>query len=198
MSAQSYPSVQDAVAKLPELSMLNDNTGTIPLADKLRNKAFVGTLFAPTNSVSCQSRLGAGRRRCSCRTLAAASALRATRPDLAACLCPDRRSSPSRRLSAVTSPRCWAIPTRCAQAARRRWAAHLRSAAAWCSSATRLCAGAVLAHHGTHSLPHSHHQVNDVFSTAVIPGKALTLADLKDGMKLKTLNDDTVDVKVVT
>jgi hypothetical protein len=40
-------------------------------------------------------------------------------------------------------------------------------------------------------------QVNDVFSTAVIPGKALTLTDLKDGMKLDTLNGNTVDVHVV-
>lgn len=41
-------------------------------------------------------------------------------------------------------------------------------------------------------------QVNDVFSTAVIPGQALTLADLKDGMKLTTLNGNTVDVKVTS
>jgi hypothetical protein len=39
------------VAKLPELSMLNDNTNAIALADKLKDPTFVGTLFAPTNSV---------------------------------------------------------------------------------------------------------------------------------------------------
>jgi hypothetical protein len=44
--------VQDAVAGLPELSMLNQNTDAIALANKLRDPNFVGTLFAPTNSVS--------------------------------------------------------------------------------------------------------------------------------------------------
>jgi hypothetical protein len=39
-------------------------------------------------------------------------------------------------------------------------------------------------------------QVNDVFSTAVIPNQALTLADLKEGMSLSTLNGNTVKVTV--
>jgi hypothetical protein len=50
--AQTFASVQDAVAGLPELSMLNKNTNAIALADKLRDPNFVGTLFAPTDSVS--------------------------------------------------------------------------------------------------------------------------------------------------
>eukprot|EP00775_Hariotina_reticulata_P002470 gene2470-2773_t len=106
-----YTSVQDAVGKLPELSMLNDNTNTIALADKLKDPTFVGTLFAPTNAALKPLQEAVGG-------------------DLTSLL-----GDPS--------------------------------------------------------------QVNDVFSTAVIPGKALTLADLKDGMKLNTLNGNTVDVHVV-
>jgi hypothetical protein len=52
VQAQTFASVQDAVAGLPELSMLNQNTDAIALANKLRDPNFVGTLFAPTNSVS--------------------------------------------------------------------------------------------------------------------------------------------------
>jgi hypothetical protein len=40
-------------------------------------------------------------------------------------------------------------------------------------------------------------QVNDVFSTAVIPGQALTLAELQDGEQLTTLNGNTIDVSVL-
>jgi hypothetical protein len=39
-------------------------------------------------------------------------------------------------------------------------------------------------------------QVNDVFSTAVVPDKVLTLADLKDGMSLTTLNGNSVKVTI--
>lgn len=56
--AQTFASVQDAVAGLPELSMLNQNTNAIALADKLRDPNFVGTLFAPTNAVSRCSAAG--------------------------------------------------------------------------------------------------------------------------------------------
>lgn len=108
--AETFSSVQQAVADLPELSMLNKNTDAIALADKLRDPNFVGTLFAPTD----------------------------------AALQPLEEAVGGDLTSLLGDP----------------------------------------------------DQVNDVFSTAVIPGKVLTLADLKDGMKLTTLNGNQVTVKV--
>ncbi|KAF6255824.1 hypothetical protein COO60DRAFT_1641250 [Scenedesmus sp. NREL 46B-D3] len=108
--AQNFASVQDAVAGLPELSMLNQNTDAIPLANKLRDPEFVGTLFAPTNSA----------------------------------LQPLEEAVGGDLTSLLGDPE----------------------------------------------------QVNDVFSTAVIPDQALTLADLKEGMSLNTLNGNTVEVSV--
>ncbi|KAF8056829.1 hypothetical protein HT031_006172 [Scenedesmus sp. PABB004] len=111
VAGQGFPSVQDAVASLPELSMLNQNTASIPLADKLRDAGFVGTVFAPTD----------------------------------AALQPLADAVGGDLTSALGDPA----------------------------------------------------QVNDVFSTSVIPGAALRLADLKDGQTLTTLNGNTVTVKVV-
>ncbi|WIA41281.1 hypothetical protein OEZ86_004885 [Tetradesmus obliquus] len=108
--AQTFASVQDAVAGLPELSMLNQNTNAIALADKLRDPNFVGTLFAPTN----------------------------------AALKPMEEAVGGDLTSLLGDPE----------------------------------------------------QVNDVFSTAVIPTQVLTLADLKDGMSLPTLNGNIVKVTI--
>lgn len=49
---QSFPSVAVAVATLPELSVLNSQVSKVSLADQLKNPYFVGTIFAPINSVS--------------------------------------------------------------------------------------------------------------------------------------------------
>jgi hypothetical protein len=55
--------VQDAVESLPQLSLLNANTRSIALlANTLRDPAFVGTLFAPTDQVR-----GWSRRPAACR-----------------------------------------------------------------------------------------------------------------------------------
>ena len=47
-----FTSVQEAVQQLPELSVLNAQVSKISLADKLKDPNFVGTVFAPINSVS--------------------------------------------------------------------------------------------------------------------------------------------------
>lgn len=47
-----FASVEEAVQKLPELSTLNAQVSKIELAAKLRDSNFVGTVFAPINSVS--------------------------------------------------------------------------------------------------------------------------------------------------
>jgi hypothetical protein len=40
--------------------------------------------------------------------------------------------------------------------------------------------------------------VTDMLGLFVVPGKPLTLADLKDGMKLTTLNNQQVTVSIKT
>lgn len=50
-----FSSVGQAVATLPELSVLNSQVSKISLASQLNSPSFVGTVFAPINSVSSRS-----------------------------------------------------------------------------------------------------------------------------------------------
>jgi hypothetical protein len=48
----AFTSVGQAVATLPELSLLNSQVSQVSLAAQLNSPDFVGTVFAPVNSVS--------------------------------------------------------------------------------------------------------------------------------------------------
>jgi hypothetical protein len=51
----AFTSVGQAVATLPELSLLNSQVSKVSLATQLNSADFVGTVFAPVNSVSLLS-----------------------------------------------------------------------------------------------------------------------------------------------